>query len=297
MKKAFLTAFLALAAICMGGFETAAGSQSNSAAGAKSQACINDDSGLTLPAGFCATVFAEGIGHARHLVVAPNGVVYVNTWSGSYYGNAVPHAGGFLVALRDQHGLGKADVIDRFGETVQSGGHGGTGIGFYDGAIYAENNDRILRYSLSKNSIVPAGSADTIVSGLPLSGDHPMHPFFITRDGAMYVDVASATNSCQLKNRTPGSPGHDPCTELETRAGIWRYDAAKKNQVFSAAERFATGIRNGEGFAADDNGRLFVTQHGRDQLYANWPSLFKPDQEATLPAEELLLLQPQGDYG
>jgi transposase len=31
------------------------------------------------------TVFADNIGHARHLVVAPNGVVYVNTWSGVYY--------------------------------------------------------------------------------------------------------------------------------------------------------------------------------------------------------------------
>ena len=176
MKKAFLSAFLALAAICMGGFQIVAGSRSNSAAGAESQKCTNDDSGLTLPAGFCATVFAEGIGHARHMAVAPNGVVYVNTWSGSYYGNATPHAGGFLVVLRDQHGVGKADLIERFGETVQSGGHGGTGIGFYDGAIYAENNDRILRYSLSKNSIVPDGSADTIVSGLPLSGDHPCIP-------------------------------------------------------------------------------------------------------------------------
>ena len=45
----------------------------------KSQACPNDDSGLKLPAGFCATVFADGIGHARHMVVAPGGVLYVNT--------------------------------------------------------------------------------------------------------------------------------------------------------------------------------------------------------------------------
>jgi glucose/arabinose dehydrogenase len=61
-------------------------------------ACPPDNSGLELPAGFCATVFADGIGHARHLVVAPNGVVYVNTWSGRYYGNDTPHAGGFLIA-------------------------------------------------------------------------------------------------------------------------------------------------------------------------------------------------------
>src|SRR5580704_15691197 len=57
------------------------------AMGPAGEACPNDDSGLKLPAGFCATIFADGIGHARHMVVAPNGVVYVNTWSGEYYGN------------------------------------------------------------------------------------------------------------------------------------------------------------------------------------------------------------------
>jgi hypothetical protein len=68
----------------------------------KSASCSNDDSGLKLPAGFCATVFADGIGHARHIAVASNGVVYVNTWSGEDYGPAKPPAGGFLVALRNR---------------------------------------------------------------------------------------------------------------------------------------------------------------------------------------------------
>src|ERR1700685_698323 len=93
---------------------------------AQSQSCPNDDAGLKLPRGFCATVFADSIGHARHLVVSPSGLVYVNTWSGRYYGNDAPHPGGFLVALQDKNGAGKADVIQRFGETVQTGGDGGT---------------------------------------------------------------------------------------------------------------------------------------------------------------------------
>jgi hypothetical protein len=66
-------------------------------------------------------VFADGLGHARHLAVAPDGVVYVNTWSGRYYGNDTPPAGGFLVALKDTNGSGRADVIARFGESVQTG--------------------------------------------------------------------------------------------------------------------------------------------------------------------------------
>jgi glucose/arabinose dehydrogenase/mono/diheme cytochrome c family protein len=297
MTKTLLFALVVLAAICTCGFLISAKQQSNAAGEAKSEACSND-SGLTLPAGFCATVFADDIGHARHMVSAPNGILYVNTWSGKYYGNDTPPPGGFLVALQDKNGSGRADVIERFGESVQTGGHGGTGIGIYKGAIYAEINDRIARYQFSgANSVVPAGAAETIVSGLPLTGDHPMHPFIISGDGTMYVDIASATNSCQVQNRIPKSPGVSPCTELETRAGIWRYDANKKDQVFSPAARFATGIRNAEGFAIDGNGRMFVTQHGRDQLRANWPDLYKPEQEATLPAEELLLLKANGDYG
>jgi mono/diheme cytochrome c family protein len=40
-----------------------------------------------------------------------------------------------------------------------------------------------------------------------------------------------------------------------------------------------------------------VTEHGRDQLHANWPDLYKLEFEATQPAEELLLLKQGGDYG
>lgn len=294
LSQTRVISFIFLAAVCVFLLTSSRRSFSQSA---KTHACSENDSNLKLPAGFCATVFADGIGHARHLVVASNGVVYVNTWSGAYYqGKGVP-PGGFLVALQDTKGEGKANVIERFGETVQTGGAGGTGVGIYKGALYAEINDKIVRYTFPSDAIVPQNSPETIVSGLPLGGDHPMHPFIVDPDGSMYVDVASATNACQARNRQPNAPGTKPCTELETRGGIWRFDANKIDQVFSPAERFATGIRNGEGFAIDSAGRIFVTQHGRDQLHSNWPALYKPEEEATLPAEELLLLKQGGDYG
>ena len=296
-NKALLTFLAVLAALCVFGSLAPLRSQPKAAMAAASGACPSDDSGLKLPAGFCATVFADGIGHARHLVVAPDGVLYVNTWSGRYYGNGATHEGGFLVALQDKTGAGKADVEERFGETEASGGHGGTGIGLYKDFLYAETNDKIVRYALKSGSIVPSGDSETIVSGLPLGGDHPMHPFIIGKNGEMYVDVGTATNSCQVKNRTLNSPGISPCTELETRGGTWRFDANKTDQKFSPAERYATGIRNGEGYAFDDAGRLFVTQHGRDQLHMNWPEFYKPEEEATLPAEEVVLLKQGGDYG
>jgi glucose/arabinose dehydrogenase len=188
-------------------------------------------------------------------------------------------------------------VNQRFGETVQSGGAGGTGIGLYKDGLFAEINDKIVRYPLPAGSIVPQGPAVPIVTGLPLTGDHPMHPFAIDRDGSMYVDVATPTNACQVQNRTPQSPGI-------TRVRSSRRAAA--SGAMTRTRRTRPSRRPGASPPASATRRLrdrcrrrshFVTQHGRDQLHANWPELYKPEEEATLPAEELLLLKQGGDYG
>jgi glucose/arabinose dehydrogenase len=263
---------------------------------ARPQAC--DQAGLTLSPGFCASLFADRIGAARHLVVTASGIVYVNTWGEHHYAAGPVPAGGAVVALRDTTGNGKADVIQRFGPAREQGGKGGTGIALYQGALYVEEADRIERYLLAADSMVGKGPPEVIVSGLPLGGDHPMHPFVIDADGALYVDVASATNACQERNRQPHAAGLNPCRELQTRGGIWRFDARKSGQKFSPDQRYATGIRNAEGLAVDASGHgIWTTQHGRDQLHQNWPELYQPEQEATQPAEELMKVTAGGDYG
>jgi glucose/arabinose dehydrogenase/cytochrome c553 len=260
-------------------------------------ACPSEKTGITLSPGFCATIFADNLGHIRHMAVSPDGVVYANSWSGRYFQNDSPPPDGFLLALQDTKGTGHADVLMRFGDKPASGAAGGSGIALYKNALYVELNDKILRYVLQPKQLVPTGKADVILSGMPLTGDHPMHPFVIDAQGNLFVDMGSATNSCQSRNRQANVPGIDPCTELETRAGTWRYDANKTGQVFSPAERYTTGIRNGEGLAFDAAGNLYATQHGRDQLSQNWPKLYTVEQGADLPAEELLLLRQGGDYG
>ena len=222
--------------------------------------------GLTLPAGFCATIFADNLGHARHMAVADDGTVYVNTWSGKYYANSPPPPGGFLVALRDTDGDGKADKVERFGPGAAQGNAGGTGIALYDGWIYAETNDKIVRYRLNKGTAIPDPTGETILTGMPLTGDHPMHPFKIDAQGNLFVNMGSATNTCEAQNRQPGSKGLEPCTEQETRAGIWRYDARKAGQVFSPAGRFATGIRNTGGISFDASGRMFASSGVRSSF-------------------------------
>ncbi|HEY1410812.1 MAG TPA: PQQ-dependent sugar dehydrogenase [Rhodopila sp.] len=260
-------------------------------------ACPGDNGGITLSPGFCATVFADHLGHVRHMAVTPKGVVYANTWSGRYYHNDTPPPGGFLIALQDTKGDGKADKIERFGPSAADGDHGGTGVALYKDYVYAETNDRIVRYRLPTNGIVPTGTAETVVSGLPLTGDHPMHPIAIDARGNMYVDLGSATNSCQSQNRMPNVPGLNPCTELLTRAGTWLYSADKLNQHFSPAERFSTGLRNGEGISFDSAGRIIATQHGRDQLSENFSKFYNANQGANEPAEELVQLNRGADFG
>lgn len=260
--------------------------------------CVGNGGGITLPPGFCATIFADNLGNVRHIAVAPGGVVYANLWSGPYYAGSKPRTAGFLVALRDTDGDGHADGVTPFGETPADGAAGGTGIGIYNGYVYAEVNDRIVRYALAAGGAAPGGKPEVVLSGMPLGGDHPMHPFVIDAKGRLFVDMGSATNACQPRNRVPGVLGASPCVESETRAGIWLYDAGRLGQKFSPAERYATGIRNGMGLAFDSAGRLFATQHGRDQLLQNWPALYPDAARATdLPAEVLLQVSKGGDYG
>lgn len=254
---------------------------------AKPAACAADTD-ITLPKGFCATIFADKVGAARHLTVAADGTVYVNI---SNRRSKDPGAGAFL-ALKDNDGDGRADVNESFGAET-----GGTGIALYKDWLYAESGDRILRYPRKQGDLALKGDPEIILQDLPLSGDHRARPFAIDPDGRLFVDLGSATNACQEKNRTLESPGVNPCVELKTRAGIWLYDANKTGQVFSENERFSTGIRNALGIDFDSSGRIYATQHGRDQLFENWPKLYSSMQGSERPAEELVELRQGGDFG
>lgn len=265
-------------------------------AGPGKAVCANDESGLSLPPGFCATIFADNIGHARHMVVAPDGTLYVNTWMSRYF-RTPPPAGGFIVALRDRDGDGKAEQIDRFGSTPAEDGGGGTGIAIWKDGLFVQVGDKILRYPLKNGERVPGAQPAVVLQGLRMNGDHMMKPIAIDAQGNLFINSGSPSNICEKANRQPGSPGKDPCDELELYAGIWKYSAFKTGQTYSAKERFATGIRNSGGITFDASGRMFVMQHGRDQLSQNWPALYTTQRGVDLPAEELLQVNAGDDFG
>lgn len=244
--------------------------------------CAPDNGGITLPKGFCASIFADSLAQPRHLAVAPNGDVFVAL------------SGGGIMALRDRNGDGVAEERNKFGDAHASE------VALFDGYLYTENGTDILRYKLSAGSLGPSGAAEEVVTGLP-KGGHAAKTFTIARDGSLYVNVGSGTNACQSADRKLEVPGIDPCTELETRAGIWRFDARKLHQTQAQAEHFARGIRNSVAITINPHdGDLYVMQHGRDQLGgggANWPKLYNDEEGAELPAEEMFHVQRGDDFG
>lgn len=242
--------------------------------------CAPGNAGLTLPPGLCATVVLSDAGAVRQMAVAPNGDLFV----------AVVGSGGGVIALRDADGDGRYETTRRFG----SGG--GNGIALTPEHLYFAPNDRVLRWAWAPGQLEPKGDPEVVVSGLP-TGGHTTKHLAVGPDGKLYVTVGSRSNSCQVADRQPRSPGHDPCSELETRAGIWRFDPARTGQTLADGERYATGIRNGMalGFQPGTS-NLFVASHGRDQLSANWG--FSDEYNAETPAEELAVFTgPGGDLG
>jgi glucose/arabinose dehydrogenase len=251
--------------------------------GAAAQACDSGNGGLTLPAGFCATVFADVQGGPRHIAVAPNGDVFVALGGGR-------GGGGGVLALRDANHDGKADQQERFGDK------GGTGIAVSGGWLYFAPNDGVVRWRLPQGRLAPAGQPQTIVSGLP-TGGHTAKNVALDGRGALFVNIGSRTNACQQADRQRGSRGVDPCTELDTRAGIWRFDANRPNQTESDGTHWARGIRNAMGLAFGPGGQLYSTQHGRDQLHDNWPDLFDERKSAENPGEEFMAVNRGDDFG
>jgi glucose/arabinose dehydrogenase len=246
--------------------------------------CDSGNGGINLPAGFCATVFADSLIGPRHLYVMPNGDVFV-----SLAGRRTGPPGG-VVALRDVNKDGHAD-----NRVDVARGFTSSEVAVFDNHLYTETGSAVVRFPMKAGELTASGPADTIVSGLPPGGNHPNKTFAIGRDGSLYVNVGSADNVCERG----GDPKHppDPCTQLETRAGIWRFDARKTGQHQSDGVHFAVGYRNGVGLTIGPDGLLWGMQHGRDVLFQTWPNLFDAKYGAENPAEELLQVNRGDDMG
>ena len=242
-----------------------------------------DNGGIILAAGFSAKVVADNLGSGRHIAVNENGDIYLalremNNNSG-------------IVALRDGNKDGVAEAIEYFGTTIS------TGIEIKDGFLYYSTFSDVFRVPLSGNDLVPSGQPEVIATGFPEQEQHQDKTFVLDDDGNIYVNVGAPSNACQEQDRIPGSKGLDPCPQLKRQAGIWKFSANRREQdQVKDGYRYAAGIRNSIALAWNTaNNKLYVVQHGRDQLHQFYPMLYTQQKGAELPAEEFLLVE-DGDF-
>ena len=243
-----------------------------------------DNGGITLPENFGAMVVVDTLGRGRHLVVNKNGDIYVHL-------RRLNNDGKGIVALRDLNHDGRTDHIEGYSEV------NGTGIELHNGYLYFSSRTQVFRAKFDKDELLPTGQLDTLVNLVDGTG-HMEKPFTFDGKGNMYVNVGSATNACQEEPRTEGSPGINPCVELETRAGIWKFSEDQLNQEQTLDKRYATGIRNAVALTWNTKeNKLFALQHGRDDLHRFWPDYYSETDNLELPAEEFLDVEEGDDFG
>ncbi|ETZ23751.1 sorbosone dehydrogenase family protein [Pedobacter sp. V48] len=237
-----------------------------------------DNAGLKLPEGFGALKVAELGAKARHLVVTPQGDIYVKlARSKEEKGIIVLH----------ENSDGKAQVTGGFGN------YGGTGIYMKDGYLYASSNQEVFRYKLdAQNKVIDPNKPEKIITGLKAGRQHETKSLVLDNNGNVYVNIGVNSNSCQEQDRGLRSPGIEGCPLLDSMAGIWQFKAKELNQSYGQGVRFATGLRNVVGLDWNQqNNQLFVMQHGRDNLNSSWPELYNEKESAEVPAECLYALK------
>ncbi|WP_019990877.1 PQQ-dependent sugar dehydrogenase [Rudanella lutea] len=237
---------------------------------------------VKLPAGFSASIVADGVGAPRHIAVSKTGDVYVKL--------AKLKDGKGIYRLRDTNNDGVMD------ERVGFGDYPGTGILIHNGYLYASSNNSVFRYKLNANEeVIAPDQPEKLVSGLREKERDKSKSIAIDGAGNLYVNIASDNDRCREPN---SGKGMMPCPLLDSAAGIWRFKADVANQVFSDGVRFATGLKNVVGLDWNTKSNtLFVMMHGRGAFDDFYPQYYTPQQSAELPAETMYALKQGDDAG
>jgi glucose/arabinose dehydrogenase len=141
-----------------------------------------EGTGLELPDGFEASLFAQNLEHARWMAIAPNGDVFL----------AQSNVGKITV-LRDADGDGRAELI----ETFDDGFERPHGLTFHDGALYVGERRGIWRIPYADGDLT-AGTREMITRPNVFIGGsregHWTRNLAFDSEGQLYVSVGSADN-------------------------------------------------------------------------------------------------------
>ena len=234
---------------------------------------------LTTADGLCVGVVAEGLGKARGVAVIDDDVFVVDmaAWDSRH---------GRLLKL--SHGGRHAPEVvlhDLFQPNAVVRGPGRT--------LYLGVTGQVLR--VDPYAADPARGVRTVVDGLPTTGRHPVPSLAVDADGALFVNVGSATDNCHPAGGGKPDPGA-VCPETQEsppRGSVLRFPARATPWKAGEQPPYARGLRNSMAMALLPDGKLAVAVNSRDGINHADPSL----SDAALPHDLLIVLQPNGDYG
>jgi len=195
---------------------------------------VNVDTGsggrasLELPAGYAATVFAEGLDGPRFMAVSPEGILFV-----------AERGADRIVALPDADGDGRADEIAEVGRAYGSAHD----VEFAeDGALLVAGTEALYRVTLDG---LAEARREVIVDGLP-AGGHSTKTVAVLPGGETLLSIGSSCNVCDEDD------GRRASVQLLEPEGPRPY---------------MVGLRNAVGLWVDPvTGRPWATNMGRDLL-------------------------------
>lgn len=235
---------------------------------------------LTTPAGLCVGLVVDNVGFLRGLAAAGADVYATDLAS------RTPGRGRVLRLPRLGAGP-PAVVLDRLNQP------NGIAAG-RDGLLYVGEVGRIIRFD--PRAADARATVTEVVTGLPVDGRHNLTAFTLLRDGALIVNIGSATDNCEGANGRAPSPSAR-CREFLSRpprGALLRIDTRGRLPVPARlAPVHASGIRNAMAFAELPSGALFAAVNSRDNIDSADPRL----SDAALPHDVLLRIVPGGDYG
>jgi glucose/arabinose dehydrogenase len=250
---------------------TASGGHSGVGGAARHTTCDRGTStrltNATVPAGYCAWTFAEGLDAPRGITTDAAGQLLV-----------VERGGSQVTLLYDDDGDGVSSAQERVVVAQASGlNHG---IAINGGRLYASSDTTVYAWDYSGERGL-LGAPTTVISGIPGGGNHTTRTLRFDEQGSLFMSVGSASNL---------DGNFD-------RARVVKFTAAQlATGTTTWADRiaFADGTRNEVGLRFDASGQLWGVENGSDNLSR---ADLGGDLHSDNPAEELNLFATAGFYG